>query len=223
MTLGDPSPTRKRRGPHRLQAGWSTGESRLAASSRQSPLTIATAVQPSGGSDVLETPIREDFRVFRRIGVTAAVASAAVRLVIFFGLAATRHNPVVLRYLLDMIPYPVVLVGRAKFASLVSQSTLGSTIAMLLVFAVAAIRHARRNQQLLGWFMGVFGCAQMLLVDVIRHHLTPPVVVRSTALWTLWPLCIAGVILAICRRDGAQVVKDPTRADQKSERDAELP
>jgi hypothetical protein len=161
--------------------------------------TLEAIALPEATSDrALAAP--EDFRQFRRVGVMAAVASAAVRLTVFFALAMSRHNTIVFRYFLDTIPYPVVLVERSQFAQLVSRSTLAASAVMLAVFIVAALRHTKRNQALMGWFMGVFGCGQMLLVDAIRHHLAPPVIVSSTALWTLWPLGLGCVVLAVCGR-----------------------
>jgi hypothetical protein len=174
-------------------------------------------------SELVPPPPLEDFRQFRRIGVTAAVASAAVRLSVFFALAMSRHDAIVVRYFLDAIPYPVVLVERSQFALLVSRSTLAASAVMLAVFIVAALRHSRRNQALMGWFMGVFGCGQMLLVDGIRHLLSPPVIVRATAFWTLWPLGLGCVVLAVCGRPSRLSAGASVSVAQESSQLSDLP
>ena len=131
------------------------------------------------------------------MGITAGLSVAGARLGIFYLLSTLQGSVVTLRYAVDVFPYPVVLTDRQHFVALVSRSTLFVTALMLVAFVVVVFQQARRNQTVVGCFMGVVGCAEMLLVDVIRHLLDPPIVVYSTVLWTLCPLGLSGLGLLL--------------------------
>ncbi len=143
---------------------------------------------------------RVDYREFRRTGITAGLFVASARLGIFYLLTTLQGSIVTVRYALDIFPYPVVLTDRLHFSALVSRSTLLASVFMLAVLIVVVFRQTRRNQTVVGCFMGVVGCAEMLVVDVIRHLLDPPAVVYDTVLWTLWPLSLSCVVIALARR-----------------------
>lgn len=149
-----------------------------------------------------------DYRTFQRYGIQTSLGTAIVRLVIFFAISAKQGSPVSLRYFLDLIPYPVVEIDGAGFASLVSRSTLFTTIVILAFFLISSFRNPSRNQKLVGRFMGILSCAEMLLVDTIRHLISPPVIVSSTALWTLWPLALGVIVLLVVGRASTDSVNE---------------
>lgn len=216
-------------------SGWSTGRTTGAAPVGVPPWLLDERVdEPLAGSadESLDPSVDEsideqlsdaessestvDFRQFRSTGVTAAVLAASVRMLAFFLLAGRHHHRIVIRYFLDQIPYPAVLANRANFATLVSQSTLVAAAIMLAFFLVASLRHMKRNQAVTGWFIGIIGCGEMLLVDIVRHVLSPPVVVFATVLWTLWPIILGVVVLAILRPSAHRAVKADASDAQES-------
>ncbi len=148
-----------------------------------------------------------DYRTFQRIGIQTSLISAVARLSIFFGIALKQGSPVSIRYFFDLIPCPTVEIDPAGFASLTSRSTLFTTIVMLALFIGTSLRHTSRDQRLAGRFMGIVGCVEMLGVDTARHLLDPPKIVHSTALWTLWPIAIGFVVLAVVGRHPKYSVK----------------
>jgi hypothetical protein len=160
-----------------------------------------------------------DYRRFRRAGVIAGLAVTTIRLSSFFGLAAQRGAKIVLDYFVDIVPYPVVLVARAEFAKLVSRSTLYTAAIMLAVFVVVAFRHAKRNQIVSGWFMGMVACFTTLITDVVRHLLDPPVVVYSDVLWTLWPIALSCLIFLFIGRSKDETVKPDASGPQEIDQD----
>jgi hypothetical protein len=162
---------------------------------------------------------RIDYRRFRRAGVVAGLAVTAIRLGSFFGLAAQQGAKIVIDYFVDIVPYPVVLVGRARFAELVSRSTLYTAAVMLAIFVIVAFRHAKRNQTVSGWFMGMVACGTTLATDVIRHLLDPPVVVYSNVLWTLWPIALSCVIFIFIGRSKDETVKPDASSLQEIDQD----
>ncbi len=196
--------------------GWTVGHNTAAPPIGSPPWIVVEEIADdiSIDADSLESPL--DFRQFRSTGVTAAVLAASVRMAAFFVLAGRHHHRIVIRYFLDQVPYPAVLANRTNFATLVSQSTLVAAAVMLAVFVVAAFRHMKRNQAVTGWFIGIISCAEMLVVDIVRHVLSPPVVVLATVLWTLWPIVLGVVVLAILRPSSPRVVKPDTSDDQES-------
>ena len=155
-----------------------------------------------------EVPLEVDYRTFQRFGIQTSLGTAIVRLVIFFAISARQGAPVSIRYFLDLIPYPVVEIDGAGFASLVSRSTLFTTIVILAFFVISSFRNPSRNQKLVGRFMGILSCAEMLLVDTIRHLISPPVIVASTALWTLWPLALGVIVLLVVGRASTDSVNE---------------
>jgi hypothetical protein len=201
--------------------GWITDE--RSTPDAEVPAAIAPwdldFVEPPGWYDDIDDGLLYDFRQFRSSGVTAAVLTAGLRMIAFLGLAKYQDVKVGFRYFADLIPYPVVLADRQHFAKLVSQSTLAATAAMLAVFVIVSIKHMKRDQTVIGWFMSIVCSAEMLLVDLIRHILTPPVVVTKTVLWTLWPLALGCIVLALVKKD-TDGVKAPTSTGQES---SELP
>ncbi len=149
-----------------------------------------------------------DYRTFQRIGIQASLISAVARLTIFFAIALKQGSPVSIRYFFfDLILCPTVDIDGAGFASLTSRSTLFATIVMLALFIVTSLRHTSRDQRLAGRFMGIVGCVEMLAIDTARHLIDPPKIVHSTALWTLWPIAIGFVVLAVVGRHSKQTVK----------------
>ena len=211
-----PDPNTIAKLPSVQPGGWTTAESTRTEPLGKPPwVKDAEPVEdPLVEAEPAEAPV--DFRQFRSKGVTAAVLAASVRMAAFFLLAARHHHRIVIRYFLDQIPYPAVLANRTNFATLVSQSTLVASAVMLAVFLVAALRHMKRNQAVTGWFIGIIGCAEMLLVDIIRHVLSPPVVVFATVLWTLWPIVLGVIVLAILRSDTSRTVKTDASDAQES-------
>jgi hypothetical protein len=170
----------------------------------------ADATEPISSND---DPI--DYRRFRRAGVISGLAVTVIRLSTFFGLAAQRGAKIVLDYFVDIVPYPVVLVGRAQFAQMVSRSTLYTAAIMLALFVIVAFRHARRNQTVSGWFMGMVACFTTLSTDVVRHLLDPPVVVYSDVLWTLWPIALSCLIFLFIGRSKDETVKPDASGPQE--------
>jgi hypothetical protein len=162
---------------------------------------------------------RIDYRRFRRAGVISGLAVTAIRMGSFFGLAAQQGAKIVIDYFVDVVPYPVVLVGRPQFAALVSRSTLYTSAVMLAIFVIVAFRHAKRNQTVSGWFMGMIACCTTLATDLIRHLLDPPVVVYSSVLWTLWPIALSCVIFVFIGRSKDEAVKPDSSADQEINQD----
>jgi hypothetical protein len=162
---------------------------------------------------------RIDYRRFRRAGVISGLAVTAIRMGAFFGLAAQQGAKIVIDYFVDIVPYPVVLVGRPQFAALVSRSTLYTSAVMLAIFVIVAFRHAKRNQTVSGWFMGMIACCTTLTTDVIRHLLDPPVVVYSSVLWTLWPIALSCVIFVFIGRSKDETVKPDSSAHQEINQD----
>jgi hypothetical protein len=160
-----------------------------------------------------------DYRRFRRAGVISGLAVTTIRLSSFFGLAAQRGAKIVIDYFVDIVPYPVVLVGRAQFAHMVSRSTLYTAAIMLALFVIVAFRHARRNQIVSGWFMGMVACFTTLTTDVIRHLLDPPVVVYSDVLWTLWPIALSCLIFLFIGRSKDKPVKPDASGAQEINQD----
>lgn len=152
-----------------------------------------------------------DYRTFQRFGIQTSLGTAVVRLVIFFGISAQQGSAVSVRYFLDLIPYPVVEIDGAGFSSLVSRSTLFTTIVITAFFVISSFRNPSRNQKLAGRFMGILSCTEMLLVDTIRHFFRQPVIIVSTALWTLWPLALGVVVLLVVGRQS----KDPVNRSRK--------
>jgi hypothetical protein len=162
---------------------------------------------------------RIDYRRFRRAGVISGLLVTAIRMGSFFGLAAQQGAKIVIDYFVDVMPYPVVLVGRAQFAELVSRSTLYTTAVMLAIFVIVAFRHAKRNQTVSGWFMGMVACCTTLATDVIRHLLDPPVVVYSNVLWTLWPIALSCLIYFFIGRSKDETVKPDASSRQEIDQD----
>jgi hypothetical protein len=160
-----------------------------------------------------------DYRRFRRAGVISGLAVTTIRLSSFFGLAAQRGAKIVIDYFVDIVPYPVVLVGRAQFAHMVSRSTLYTAAIMLALFVIVAFRHARRNQIVSGWFMGMVACFTTLTTDVVRHLLDPPVVVYSDVLWTLWPIALSCLIFLFIGRSKDETVKPDASGAQEINQD----
>jgi hypothetical protein len=163
---------------------------------------------------------RIDYRRFRRAGVVAGLAVTAIRMGSFFGLAAQHGAKIVIDYFVDIVPYPVVLVGRPQFAELVSRSTLYTTAVMLAIFVIVAFRHAKRNQTVSGWFMGMVACCTTLATDVVRHLLDPPVVVYSNVLWTLWPIALSCLIYFFIGRSRDEAVKTDASGPQEINQDS---
>jgi hypothetical protein len=163
---------------------------------------------------------RIDYRRFRRSGVISGLTVTAIRMGSFFGLAAQQGAKIVIDYFVDVVPYPVVLVGRAQFAELVSRSTLYTSAAMLAIFVIVAFRHAKRNQTVSGWFMGMIACCTTLATDVVRHLLDPPVVVYSNVLWTLWPIALSCSIFFFIGRSKDETVKPDSSAHQDINQDS---
>jgi hypothetical protein len=162
---------------------------------------------------------RIDYRRFRRAGVVAGLAVTTIRLSSFFGLAAQHGAKIVIDYFVDIVPYPVVLVGRPQFAELVSRSTLYTSAVMLAIFVIVAFRHAKRNQTVSGWFMGMVACCTTLATDVLRHLLDPPVVVFSSVLWTLWPIALSCLIFFFIGRSKDETVKPDASGPQEINQD----
>jgi hypothetical protein len=162
---------------------------------------------------------RVDYRRFRRAGVVAGLAVTAIRMGSFFGLAAQHGAKIVIDYFVDIVPYPVVLVGRPQFAELVSRSTLYTSAVMLAIFVIVAFRHAKRNQTVSGWFMGMVACCTTLATDVVRHLLDPPVVVYSNVLWTLWPIALSCLIYFFIGRSKDETVKADASGPQDINQD----
>jgi hypothetical protein len=138
-----------------------------------------------------------DYRKFRDVGLALSFVAVGIRLAAFFAAAMTQHAHVAIRYFLDLLPYPVVYIDGRGFAKLVSHSTLYAAIGSFVLFSVVAFKRNARDQITVGCFMAVTSSAEMLLVDVIRHLLRPPVTVYSTALWTLWPLALSVVVMFV--------------------------
>lgn len=180
--------------------------------------TSVTPEAPDVAAEVDEPdpPVAEliDYRQFRRIGIQTTLSSAVIRLGVFFVLAIQGRSPITVRYFMGVFPYPAVLIGSAGFARLVSMSTLAAAIVMLIVMVVVSFRHMRRNQIVVGRFMGVIGCAEMLIVDVLRHVLHPPTIVVSTAIWTLWPISLGVIVFLLAGRNKAESVKAAESACQ---------
>jgi hypothetical protein len=185
----------------------------------ETPSEIAaspTAAADDSEDDELEEdddPI--DYRRFRRAGVISGLLVTAIRMGSFFGLAAQQGAKIVIDYFVDVVPYPVVLVGRATFAELVSRSTLYTSAAMLAIFVIVAFRHAKRNQTVSGWFMGMVACCTSLATDVVRHLLNPPVVVYSNVLWTLWPIGLSFLVYFFIGRGKDETVKPDASGPQE--------
>jgi hypothetical protein len=156
-----------------------------------------------------------DYRRFRRAGVVSGLTVTVIRMGSFFGLAAQHGAKIVIDYFVDIVPYPVVLVGRPAFAELVSRSTLYTAAVMLAIFVIVAFRHAKRNQTVSGWFMGMVACCTTLATDVIRHLLDPPVVVYSNVLWTLWPIALSCLIYFFIGRSKDETVKPDASGPQE--------
>jgi hypothetical protein len=175
--------------------------------------TAETAVDATEVSEPDDEPT--DYRRFRRAGVISGLAVTAIRLTSFFGLAGQRGAKIVLDYFFDIVPYPVVLIGRAQFAQLVSRSTLVTAAIMLAIFVIVAFRHTRRNQTVSGWFMGMIACFTTLTTDVVRHLLDPPVVVYSDVLWTLWPIALSCLIFIFIGRSKTETVKADASESQE--------
>lgn len=193
-----------------LTGWWTSSFERLRTSVTPEAPGVAAEVNEPGPSiaDLI------DYRQFRRIGIQTSLASAVIRLGVFFVLAIQGRSPITVRYFMDILPYPAVLIGSAGFARLVSMSTLAAAIVMLIVMVVVSFRHVRRNQIVVGRFMGVIGCAEMMIVDVLRHVLHPPTIVVSTAIWTLWPISLGVVVFVLAGRNKAESVKATESACQ---------
>jgi hypothetical protein len=170
-------------------------------------------------ADHKEGDDRIDYRRFRRAGVIAGLTVTALRMGSFFGLASRQGAKIVIDYFVDIVPYPVVLVGRPQFAELVSRSTLYTTAVMLAIFVIVAFRHAKRNQTVSGWFMGMVACSTTLATDVLRHLLDPPVVVSSSVLWTLWPIALSCLIFVFIGRSIDETVKPNASGSQEINQD----
>jgi hypothetical protein len=149
-----------------------------------------------------------DYRTFQKFGIQTSLGTAIVRLIIFFAIAAKEGSKISIHYFLDLIPYPVVEIDGAGFASLVSRSTLFTTIVITAFFGISSFLNPSRNQKLVGRFMGIVSCAEMLLVDTIRHLFRPPVIIASTALWTLWPLALGVIVLLVVGRKSKDSVNE---------------
>jgi hypothetical protein len=186
------------------------------AASAAAPAPAAPLVDDE---DHAEIDDRVDYRRFRRAGVIAGLVVTAIRMGSFFGLAAQQGAKIVIDHFVDIVPYPVVLVGRARFAELVSRSTLYTTAAMLAIFVIVAFRHTKRNQTVSGWFMGMVACCTTLTTDVIRHLLDPPVVVYSNVLWTLWPIALSCLIFVFIGRSKDETVKADASIPQEISQD----
>lgn len=212
-----PDPATVKSPPHSPQVrfGWSDAPGHSDAVDGRAPWLANEAVEVDevdGWNDEPEIEELTDYRTFRGVGVSASIGAAFVRLLAYFAMARKNHYTVEIRRFQGLVPYPTVLIDRAHFAPMVSQSTLVATVVMLVLFVAVAFRHVERNQTVAGWFMGVVGCGQMLLVDVIRHLIDPPIVVTRTVLWTLWPLVLGCIVLAVSGRGSRseQIVKEPT-------------
>jgi cadmium resistance protein CadD (predicted permease) len=123
-------------------------------------------------------------------------------------MAKSEGGKIEIRYALEFFPYPAVLMPRVAFAGLVSLSTLVAAWVMLVLFFVTAVKRARLDQVTMGRFIGIFGAGEMLLVDVIRHLIDPPMIQMSRVLWTLWPLAIGVLILIITGKKHRSLQKE---------------
>jgi hypothetical protein len=199
--------------------GWWVHDAPTATSPQEIPPSVPVIEDEVEAGTGDQTDDRIDYRRFRRSGVIAGLAVTVLRMGSFFGLAAQHGAKIVIDYFVDVVPYPVVLVGRAQFAELVSRSTLYTAAAMLAIFVIVAFRHAKRNQTVSGCFMGIVACCTTLATDLVRHLLDPPVVVYSNVLWTLWPIGLACLIYLFLGRSKDETVKPDTSSPQDINQD----
>lgn len=138
---------------------------------------------------------RDDWRPMVRAALAACVLALAGKAAGLFWMSDRLGARIEVQTWFGVIPYLRLHTTAANFATIVTTSTavMATVTAAALTVVVLLDRSPRRV--VVGWSIGVLVSAETLLLELIRHQMTPPVVRADRLWWVYVPLAVGAVVL----------------------------